>query len=56
MNLKKAKRCKHGMIPKWCAYCQKLPQKSQVKTTGRGVGRIFGDRRPMMIWRKEVTA
>jgi len=45
-------RCKHGMIRAWCAHCQGN-KTTPAKATGRGVGRIFGDNRPMKIWRKK---
>jgi hypothetical protein len=42
-------RCKHGMVPDWCAVCNPPAGHKPSKTvvSGRGVGRIFGDTRPM---------
>lgn len=42
-------RCKHGMIHDWCAVCNPPPGHKTGKTvlTCRGVGRVFGDTRPM---------
>jgi len=35
-------RCKHGLVPEWCAYC--LGWKvTKVKATGRGVGRTINN-------------
>lgn len=47
--------CKHGMVQTWCAYCQGEKTQIRAQTTGRGVGRMTGDTRPMHIWRKGIT-
>jgi len=52
---KKTKYCKHGMIQSWCAYCNPTNKKRiPTSTSGRGVGRMIFDTRPMKIWRIEA--
>lgn len=50
--------CKHGMVKAYCAICSGLKcyrvATANPKSTGRGIGRIKEDNRPMMVWRKEL--
>ena len=48
--------CRHGMKREWCGWCN--PPKraiSEERGVARGVGRIMGDRRPI-IWIKRGFA
>lgn len=43
------RRCKHGMVPEWCAYCQQSPWTGKYNTGCRGQGFIRQDNREA-IW------
>lgn len=44
-------RCKHGMIPEWCAICNPPDgydtRRRRNVISSRGIGRVWGDSRPM---------
>lgn len=41
LNLSENCRCKHGLLPEWCAYCTGILDKPSYNATGNGALRIY---------------